>query len=431
MNYSIKTVLFPTGERFPMFIESSTGIPDYWITIYSMTQLRSKGLAVNTIAQNLRHLLILKFFLKKHYSEEINLDKRLSEGKILHLHEIETLCDICKLPYKNLTDENTSLPLETTISLKSIEKFRSKNPLKNIHTVDSDTTANRIRVIRDYLVWLSNNFLFRTPDFGLKTLSLNDSIKLVKSTLTARIPKSGHDSQIHGRKGLATNELKLLFSIVNKNSNTNPWKSEFSRARNELIVSWLYEFGLRRGELLSIKVSDIDFQSETFLVLRRPDDPDDPRLNQPLVKTRERKLPIPKKILGLTLDYVLGLRGTLPEAQYHEFLFVADKSGKPMSLDSVNKIFSKIKESNQDLPRDLSPHILRHSWNDNFSSLMENKNIPEEKEKKMRSYLMGWSDTSNSASQYTKRYVQEKANQVLLEMGNKMLGDKTDNGDKK
>ena len=102
-----------------------------------------------------------------------------------------------------------------------------------------------------------------------------------------------------------------------------------------------------------------------------------------------------------------------------------------MSLDSVNKIFSKIKESNQDLPRDLSPHILRHSWNDNFSSLMENKNIPEEKEKKMRSYLMGWSDTSNSASQYTKRYVQEKANQVLLEMGNKMLGDKTDNGDKK
>jgi hypothetical protein len=46
----------------------------------------------------------------------------------------------------------------------------------------------------------------------------------------------------------------------------------------------------------------------------------------------------------------------------------------------------------------------------------------------MRSYLMGWEDTSETASQYTKRYVQDKANQVILEMGNKMIDNSNDKG---
>ncbi|RFQ09730.1 site-specific integrase, partial [Pseudomonas sp. ATCC 13867] len=39
-----------------------------------------------------------------------------------------------------------------------------------------------------------------------------------------------------------------------------PWVDDFARCRNALIVDWLYYLGLRRGELLSLRVSDIDFR---------------------------------------------------------------------------------------------------------------------------------------------------------------------------
>ena len=428
--YNIKTVRFSTGERFPMLVESQTGNPDYWITVYSMTQLRAKGLAVNTISQVLRHLILFMFFSKNHYSEEIDLDKRLAEGKLLELHEIESLCDICKLPYKDYTLETTSNISNRTIKLNSLEQFRRASTPKRIASVDTQTVAHRIRAIRDFLTWRSKTFLSKHPNFGLKTLSLNDTIKLTISAFDSRIPKHRTSSPIHSRKGLSKDELGLLLSIINRTSVLNPWKGDFARIRNELMILWLCEFGLRRGELLSLKISDIDFRSETFLVLRRPDDPDDPRLNQPLVKTRERKLLMSKEILNLTSEYIFKYRSTLPNAKYHEFLFVADKSGKPMSAIAINKIFSKLKEINPSLPKDLSPHVLRHSWNDWFSTKMDEQKVPEESEKKMRSYLMGWSDTSNSASTYTKRFVQEKANQVILEMGNKLTNGKVDKGTK-
>ncbi len=413
--YNLKKVLFSNGERFLMLMESDTAIPDYWITIYSMTQLRSRGLAVNTIEQSLRHLMLLMFFLKNNYNEEINLNKRLEAGKILELHEIETLCDICKLHYRDIFEENNPDMLEKKLNLKSLEKFRAVNNSDSITTTDSKTTAHRIRAIRDYIVWLSKGFLSRNPELGLNTLSLNDAIKLVESIFTARIPTNNITSPIYAKKGLSEEELNTLFSLIDKNSDTNPWKSNFAKTRNELIVLWLYEFGLRRGELLNLKTSDINFQSETFLVLRRPDDEDDPRVNQPLVKTRERKLPIPAKILNLTREYIIGVRGLLPEAQYHEYLFVADRSGAPMSLSALNKVFSKLKNSNHNLPNNFSPHILRHSWNDKFSAMMDKKNIPEDIEKKTRSYYMGWSETSNSASSYTRRHTEEKVNQLIRE----------------
>ncbi len=419
--YYIKKLLFSDAERFPMLLESKTATPDYWITIYSMTQLRSRNNAESTINQELTHLKLLMFFLKNNYNEEINLNKRLEAGKILALHEIEALCDNCKLFYKDIIKKDSSNLSNKNINLnmKSLEKNRAINNSTRMKTVDPETTAHRIRAIRDYIIWRSKGFLSRNPELGLNTLSLNDAIKLVESTFTARIPKSSPPSPINAKKGLSEEELNILFSLVDKNSDTNPWKSNFAKIRNELIILWLYNLGLRRGELLNLKISDIDFQSGTFVVLRRPDDENDPRVNQPLVKTKERKLAIPTKILNLTREYIIGVRGELREAQYHTYLFIADRSGKPMSLSTLSKVFFKLKDTSLDLPRDLSPHTLRHSWNDKFSALMDKKNIPEDKEKKMRSYAMGWAETSNSASTYTRRHTEDETNQAILEMADK------------
>jgi integrase len=218
--------------------------------------------------------------------------------------------------------------------------------------------------------------------------------------------------------GLSEEAIYKLFEVVDRGSPYNPWKNNFTKIRNELLILWLFQFGLRRSELLGLKMSDLDFRSETFNIIRRPDDPEDPRLNQPTQKTFGRKIAMPKKIVRLTLDYITKHRTALPQAGRHEFLFVASKTGSPMSLDSVNKVFSKLKESYPDTFTNLTPHILRHTWNDNFSALMDERNVSEEQEQKMRAYLMGWGETSGSAETYTKRHVQRKANESILQMDN-------------
>jgi integrase len=51
-----------------------------------------------------------------------------------------------------------------------------------------------------------------------------------------------------------------------------------------------------------------------------------------------------------------------------------------------------------DLPKELTPHVLRHTWNDLFSAEMEGRKVDQENEKKIRSYQMGWKPTSATAA---------------------------------
>ncbi|MDM5263983.1 tyrosine-type recombinase/integrase [Sulfurovum sp. XTW-4] len=415
-----------------MLIDNETGFPDYWSTLFSITQHRSKGDAANTIEQVLRHLIILKLFLKNYKINGIDLENRIDQGKILHLHEIEYLCDLCKLYLEDIREEVKTENQKQSLTLKSLEAFRSKDSTNCFKTVGSDTVAQRIRQIRDFLVWIANVHMARLAESDPILNILRESQSQVKTTMTSRIPSSSSGSSSEAPMGLSDESTDVLLSIINRNSPDNPWKSEFTKVRNELIILWLYTFGLRKGELLSIKISDIDFRAETVQLVRRPDDPQDPRVTQPLVKTLGRKLAIPKKIISLTENYIIEHRKLLPKSKKHEYLFVADKSGSPLSLVAVNKLFNKIKQFSPEILKNLTPHILRHSWNDRFSAKMDEKNISEEKEKKIRSQLMGWSESSNSAATYTKRHTQTKANEVILEMGNEQLNRSyKDTGDKK
>ena len=416
--YIIQKVLFSDGERLPILIDSKSGMPDYWATLFSITRYRSKSLAANTIEQILRQLMLLNIFLN---NEAINLDKRILQGKLLHLYEIENLCDLCKLYIKDITQTTKKTSTPKVPKLASLEKFRSTPSPKPINTVASDTAGNRIRTIKEFLLWRANIHITHLDEKDDVFQILKESKALLDTNMTSRIPKASCDSHTNTQKGLSPEEITLLFETINRNSKINPWKNTFTKIRNELLILWLYHFGVRKGELLSLKISDIDFKTQTFDLIRRADDSQDPRTNQPVLKTKERRLAIPQKILELTRDYIINHRALLPQAKKHEFLFVASKSGLAMSLDTVNKVFSKLQETYPDGFKRLSPHILRHTWNDNFSLMIEKNNTPESKEKKMRSYIMGWAETSNSAITYTKRYTKQKANEILLDMGNQSL----------
>jgi integrase len=92
-------------------------------------------------------------------------------------------------------------------------------------------------------------------------------------------------------------------------------------------------------------------------------------------------------------------------------------------LSALNKVFVVLRRKCPDLPDDLSPHVIRHTWNDHFSEIMDRRRVSEETEKKMRSRLMGWSETSGTAAAYTRRHVQRKAREASLALQKKLKGE--------
>ncbi|MGK7339981.1 tyrosine-type recombinase/integrase, partial [Salmonella enterica] len=70
---------------------------------------------------------------------------------------------------------------------------------------------------------------------------------------------------------------------------TNPYAPHV-RFRNNLIIKILLETGMRGGELLNLKIADFNYKKKNLCIVRRPDNKDEPRLRQPLVKTLERQI---------------------------------------------------------------------------------------------------------------------------------------------
>ncbi|XYI36910.1 Tyr recombinase domain-containing protein [Cupriavidus necator] len=381
-------------------------------TVYVLNRMRGTNRAANTIELTLRHIMLFKLFIEQ---EGIDLEARFRDGRILDLHEIESLAKVCsqRLPDFLASASEAESKRQRVGATVRLLKFPSNVVPR---AVESTSAANRIRAIEDYLGWLVKKHLLRLPTDSSSFLVLEAAQKIVKDTLLARAPEDRGRNTLGAREGLAPATADRVLQVTARNSSENPWKGQFTKVRNELLFRWLSSFGLRRGEILNIKVSDIDFRKETVTVARRPDAAEDPRKEQPLVKTRDRVLPIPPELCRLTHDYVVHSRRGLVGARKHEYLFVADKTGAPLSLSALNKCFAFLRQRIPDLPDDLVPHVLRHTWNDKFSDAMDRTKTPEPDEQKMRSFLMGWSETSGTASTYTRRHVRQKANEVSLQL---------------
>lgn len=408
-NFAVRTLLSPSGERLPLMLDRSSGMPVYYPNLYVLTVLRQTNRSSATIERALREIIVLYNFL---IEEKIDLNERINSGNILTLGEIDGLARCCRQSAKLNTKKN----IKRNLVLR-LEASRKAHCQMVSHT----TSANRLRTIHAYLTWL---VMEKLGCFGLSAsirARLEWSAENLLPVLRARIPVEKGRETLGDRMGLSSGVLEQLKRTVDPASPKNPWKSEFVRHRNALIMSWLLELGLRRGELLNVKISDIDFRKNEVMIARRADDKEDPRRAQPKVKTRSRILPLSVELASLTHKYIIEKRIRINGARKHRYLFVSELSGLPMSLSSVNKIFDTIKLRVEDIPDDLCPHVMRHTWNDKFSEIMDANRINEAREMQMRSYLMGWAPTSSTAAVYTKRFVRKMARQASVEMQSKIL----------
>ena len=418
----IRTIVREDGERLPLIVDES-GIPLIHVTVYTTTMLRARNLAVNSIKAHLRAICHFERFLDEH---GIDLQQRFSEARLLSMAEVDALVRDCRLSSAAL-DKQTKQPVPTgpirnvqTLGGRESKRYRSRTAPD---LVAARVAGFRLQAITSYLDWRVSEYL----SGGTLTVESQSRLEAArqqtsKATL-ARAPRQSSGARHVPREGLQPSALQRMLELCDPTAEDNPWRNQHTRERNALIVRWFLHLGVRRGELLSVRVSAIDFQRQRVSIVRAPDGVLDPRADQPLVKTRQRELPISSWLLDATRRYVMGARAEQGNARRHDFLLVASNTGEPLSLPACNKMFSELRARDPMLLRRLSPHALRHTWNDRFSVEMDNEGASEELEKKARSYLMGWSETSNTAAIYTRRHVRMRAESASLKLQRDMMGE--------
>ncbi|MBR8304697.1 MULTISPECIES: tyrosine-type recombinase/integrase [Burkholderia cepacia complex] len=414
--YTVRTVVFASGERFPILVRVSSGVPLFDPTVFTLSQIRARNRASGTIEVVLRALMVLQLFCDQH---QIDLTDRMRAGQLLEMGELDALVRLCRLPMsaivargdRNITTGHRRAPV-------TLEGYRAR-ATNGIEEVASDFAGVRIRYIRNFIEWLTDRLLLSMDVQHPTRATLLDAKKLVVSGLTARISSAKGRNNARSRRALDELAQERLWNVIEVRSTQNPWEGRHAKVRNELIVRWFMGLGIRRGELLGVKIGDVNIRTGEVFIARRADDSGDPRRCQPNTKTHDRTLPINNDLAQRTLKYIVEERRRYPAARKHPFLFVAN-GGAPLSLRGLNEIFIALRQMPSDLPA-IYPHILRHTNNYNFSKLSDEQGMDPEVEKKIRSQMMGWSETSGTAERYTRRETERKARDASLQLQDRMV----------
>src|SRR6218665_2302318 len=320
-----KRIQFRNGERHAV-LSRPGGLPVHEVTLF-LARFRRSGRRPNTIFRLCTTLAFLSRWLA---DAKIALMGRLREGQFLTLREIHRLAETAQYRVNDLTEDDLQSDVRPqVIDLKTVRKRRKSAELVR-HPVGVANHATRLRYFVMYLKFLAGYMSATLPPSA--RLQLEDETQRGLDTLRAQIPKV-RSSDRGAREGLSEQDQSRLLALVLPDSPQNPWKRPFIRSRNWLIVVLLLATGMRRGELLSIRLEDLEPNKPFIKIVRRLHDLNDPRPWQPTPKTRERTVELRPAIMRAVWKYI-AMRGQLKAARRHGYLIVA-ADGEPMGYSTV------------------------------------------------------------------------------------------------
>lgn len=175
-----------------------------------------------------------------------------------------------------------------------------------------------------------------------KVSALNSFYKyLIKIEEISSNPLSTHKALKTSKK----NQIPFSETEINAVLNTISHAKTFEGARNKLIIELFYATGIRRIELINIKLKDIDLENKTVKILGK--------------RNKERLIPLIQTIIT-SINQYLNYRDQLENSNQCDYLLVTQKGVKLYETlvyriikDYFSVVSSKIKKS---------PHILRHSF---------------------------------------------------------------------
>ncbi|HHU6202081.1 TPA: tyrosine-type recombinase/integrase [Klebsiella pneumoniae] len=387
MSYKIKKFLMSNGERGCLILDKETQLPVYYQNLYLTTNVRNRSATASTIEIVATNLLILSNFLK---SRNMNIIDRIEIKGFLSVAEVDDLIRYAR------------------------QRF-DKQKITNVRVIEMEQVAKRtfsyrIHVFSSYLNWLCGLL------HSIKGIHARYEVESFIESIRAHLPRNKSLS-VNNRKdkSLSEEQIKTLFKLLEVEGSQNPFQKEV-QVRNRLIFTLLLNCGLRAGELLNLKVNDFNPRGYTLNIFRRHDCIEDRRLNQPLVKTGEREIPLSDELAMEILDYINNYRNKYTKKKKHDFLFVTHSSckttGEPLSVSAYEKIISTIKKSSPVL-KNLSGHKLRHSWNYFYSNEIDDSNLDISRKSGLRCYLMGWSKDSKMSENYNFKHISIKEKEVI------------------
>lgn len=196
-------------------------------------------------------------------------------------------------------------------------------------------------IIRSWIVFL--------VDSGISNRSINRKISSLKSYYKFLLKtKQIEENPLAKHKALKmSRKLQVPFSEKEIDDVIQLLSEEkgFEGLRNRLIVELFYATGIRRAELVNLKISQVSISEKTIKVLGK--------------RNKERIIPLLPSI-ELTLNQYLREREELSIIEDEEFLLLSKKGIKiyeTLVYRVINSYFSKASEKVK-----RSPHILRHSF---------------------------------------------------------------------
>lgn len=401
-DFLMKSFVMSEGERYCLLIDKHSGIPLYYPNLYLVTQIRNRSLSYSSMESSLGGVSVLLKFLTGRGQDLIN---RFSQYDFFEFNELDSIRDYCQIKFSARTIAQDTNKVFTLEELQwSDEKVSSK------------TEYVRLTVISQYLKWLAELLTSQSRNKEV-TLRINKMIKGLSSRRPIRVGRNAGALD----SSLDDTQLLILFEIFKPGSEENPFIEESVKVRNRLIFLMLYHLGLRGGELLNIRISDISFTQNLLAIKRRADEQEDTRKRQPCVKTRDRLLPLRETLVKEIHNYIMQYRKQTVRKGQPDYLFVTHKNGPtkglPLSQSSYRKVIQVVSKVSPSLYK-LTGHQLRHTWNQKFSELMDSMEtpVPEERQEEVRSYLMGWKSGSGTATTYNKRFIVRKGHEVALKL---------------
>jgi len=195
--------------------------------------------------------------------------------------------------------------------------------------------------IRSWIVSLS--------DDGISNASINRKVSSLKSFYKFLLKTKQIDtSPLLKHKALkAPKKIQIPFSEKELDMVLNQiiYKEGFEGVRDKLIVDLFYTTGIRRTELINLKIQNVDLSNKTIKVIGK--------------RNKERIIPI-LTIIEEQIKKYLSERSSIQEVKESEYFFLLSNGVKlndSFVYRLINYYFSNVSEKVKK-----SPHILRHTF---------------------------------------------------------------------
>jgi integrase len=388
--FKTTTVRFESGERFVMVLDGD-GMPYDWPTVYAAVSLRARGLMLSTMQKEMDAICLLYNCCAK---RRILLDHRIESLDMFSLDEIEAIrvafrADLRTARLRASGDKRPDLP----------------------EVVGNGHWRNRLQACADYLVWRLEDVILKIDIRDPRRIEARFMSEKLHDWIVGKIPVHENDLL----EGLSKAERAILVRAVTVGDPSNPFVPR-NQIRNQALWLLYVDGGVRRSEALGIKTRYVRLGGDQpgLTIHRNADDREDPRRNQPVTKTKARRVRFTGRLHDALDDYIVGDRRSYEGAKTSPFLFLSQQ-GKPLSISAVNAMCIELRKV-PGIPEDFATHVNRRTWNDKFGETAKRLGLSPEAEKAARNQAMGWSRGSNQGSRYARRGNREQADVVIAKM---------------